>query len=92
MGASMEKYCYRNRTVSPLERTPVSNFPNILGEFSGKANIYDYLIKSKDLGYAGAWVWAYRAKDKESIPALGEQAKADILRFALENPNLIEFK
>jgi hypothetical protein len=59
---------------------PVAGVPNVLGEFTTLAGVplsrCDMYKSGFTHGYAGAFPWAYRAKDTASLPLLGAETRA----------------
>ena len=64
---------------------PISGVPTFLGEFStlleSPQNTCEILEKASMLGYSGAFPWAYRAKDDESLPLLGDETRKCLTDF-----------
>ena len=72
------------------------DIPTILGEFSTNPDMYtkdvcEYLETAFNLGYSGAWPWAYRAKDKASMPRLGTTGLSCMSQFAQTHADAVEF-
>ncbi len=78
-----------------LDSISPSRFPIILGEFTTLSDIPDtsstYLEKALSLGYSGAFPWAYRAKDSESILMLGKEMKDSLKQFAVRHSDTVRF-
>ena len=75
---------------------PTSKVPVFLGEFStvpalAAQDTCEILQRAYSLGYSGAFPWAYRAKDKASLPLLGPRTRECLAAFANDNPGVVEF-
>lgn len=70
---------------------PDTDTPTVIGEFTCQSDCRQILDDALALGYSGAWPWAYRAKDDYSSPMLGEDCRDDLLSFAQDWPDVVEF-
>ena len=71
--------------------------PTFIGEFTTNPALAihtpcEMFSKAKDLGYSGAFPWAYRAKDDASLTRLGEDTRNCLLSFAIDNSEILKFK